>query len=86
MNVTWYNPLSWAEWTFNNVFPGREGGYVSTQANNVSGQNAMSYVHDTWTRNFSNSTFSVLSPAYALISIPFAQITTYGAQIQSMMR
>ncbi|MCP3944988.1 MAG: hypothetical protein GY710_26415, partial [Desulfobacteraceae bacterium] len=74
VNVT-LNPLSWVEWSFVNVFPGREGGPLSRHANRVPGQNAFSYLHDKWATNI----------FYSVATVPFAQVVTYGAYVQSIL-
>ncbi|MCP4051281.1 MAG: hypothetical protein GY730_11325 [bacterium] len=68
------NPLSWLDWTFTNVIPGREGGPISTVANKVPGQAAFAHYHDALSTNL------MLAMWYA----PFSQITTYGAHIRNL--
>ena len=70
----WGNELTNKNHNFvTDVFPGREGGFFSVLANLIPGQNAFSYLHDSWGANDS------------LLDIPFAQLTTYGAYVRSLM-
>ncbi|NBV84450.1 hypothetical protein EBR57_10090 [bacterium] len=61
----------------NDVFPGREGGPLSIIANQIPGQNAFSYLHDSWGNSWASG--------WAVGDIPFAQLTTYSAYIRSVL-
>jgi RHS repeat-associated protein len=68
-------PANGLETIYKDGIPGREGGLLSRAMNQIPGQNAFSYVHDSWSPNIVVSIAAVFS----------AQITTYGAWTRSLL-